>query len=100
MSLDLDDELGDATEVYAVSPVIETDYVLQGDLFDGRIEDVPATWRIDEIYDGQVCLAVSWGDSDRRASAAARVKPDTARDFGLALLRAADYADRQREGDE
>lgn len=97
MTLDLDAELGDASEVYDIEPVVETDYVLRGELFDGRIEDVPATWRVDEIWDGSVTLAAYWRDGDRRATVGARVNPDAARELGLALLRAADYADRQRE---
>lgn len=95
--LDLDSDLGDASEVYDIEPVVETGFVLRGDLFDTCVEDVPATWRVDEVCDGRVRVHVSWSEDGRRSSTGAQFGPEAAREFGLALLRAADYADRQRE---
>ncbi|EMA01807.1 hypothetical protein C437_15346 [Haloarcula vallismortis ATCC 29715] len=90
-----DDDLGDASEVYEVEPTANSDFRMSGESFDAYAEEIQARWRVDEIYGGSVYLAGFWKGESRKASTGARLDPDSARQLGQALIRAAEYADRQ-----
>jgi len=89
------DDLGDASEVYEIEPTANSDFRLSGESFDGYVEEIQARWRVDEIYGGSVFLGGFWNGDSRKASAGARLDPDSARELGRALVRAAEYADQQ-----
>ncbi|GCF13236.1 hypothetical protein Harman_11710 [Haloarcula mannanilytica] len=93
------DDLSNASEVYDIEPTANSDFRLSGESFDAYVEEIQARWRVDEIYGGFVYLGGLWKGESRRASTGARLDPDSARELGRALVRAAEYADRQ-QGDE
>jgi len=95
--IDLDEPLGDASEVYGTiatgtaSFSIETEYVMMAN----REIDESEVF-IDEIHDGEIALTTLSEEGESRFSALAQLGPDAARQLGIALLRSADYAERQR----
>ncbi|MFC6975655.1 hypothetical protein ACFQL1_14930 [Halomicroarcula sp. GCM10025709] len=86
-------------EVYDVEIEESTDFDIEGRQFSARLVDKPAVWRVEEVYRGDIRLGVRHKTDAVRAESGTMLDPDQARDFGVAIVRAAAYAEQQRRND-
>lgn len=100
LDLDLDAPLGDASEVYDTRAQAWFGYTFDSPHAFVTDNDTrpTGTLRVEEIHDAEVHVALLADHGETSFSALASLDPDNARAFALAVLRAAEYADRQAEG--
>jgi len=96
--IELTGDLGDASEVYRSTVSGETTFTFDTPFSFVTPDSRPlGEIRVDEIHNGNVYLSTTASDGDAEFSSCAILEPDAARTLGKALVRAADYADKQQE---
>lgn len=96
IDIDLDAPLGDASEVYGAEVQAPTGFRAETPYAAVTTDDQPPTTvTIDEIHDGAAWLTMVAEMDDAEFSTLTKLSAPDARALGYALLRAADYIDRQ-----
>lgn len=93
----LEPPLGDANEVYDIKIEAETDYRIEGSATISRVDDENSVWFIDEIHGGKVALQALCQQEDTEAGTLGSLSAESARKLGTALIRSAEYAERQSD---
>lgn len=90
--------LGDASEVYNGFVEVPSTWRVEGpQMYVGDEAGPAATIQVDEVHNCKVALSTTATERSTEFAALAVLGPEDARRLGNTLLRAADYADRQKE---
>lgn len=79
-------------DVYSVEETAESTFRIEDNIMHAKVEDEDATWRVDDIANGEVALVGFREVDDVEATGYVRFDADEAKRLGEALIHASDYA--------